>query len=271
MSRPLGLWTALDPTFSGTGSYRRDVDLPDGFLVDGRRVLLDLGSVRDLAAVAVNGSQPRHVDWQPYTVDVTDLLRPGTNTVEVRVTNTQTNAFEGRANPSGLLGWWCPQRVLDVKLGAGEEVRSLALGCVARVRPGAPRWQRAGHRRDRRDRAGRLSGTLAVTAPDGWTVQPGSQRYDVASSGTPVTLRPTVTITAGKSTADGTYEVRLTATGDDGRTATATVQVLVTHSLVAWEFASDGDTEGWTAANQLTPFTVSGGVLVTSATGVIRT
>ncbi|MDZ5441541.1 glycosyl hydrolase [Micromonospora sp. 4G57] len=269
VARPLGSWTALDPAFSGTGVYRRDVDIPDGFRTDGLRVLLDLGSVRDLAAVSVNGSPPRHVDWQPYTLDVTDLLREGTNTVEVRVTNTQTNAFEGRANPSGLLGPVVlrPQRVLDVTLGAGEQVRSLALAAApasARVLPGGSVQVTAvidGIAPDR------LSGALAVSAPDGWTVQPASQRYDVASSGTPVTLRPTATVTAGKSTADGTYEVKLTATGDDGRTATATVQVVVTHSLVAWEFARDGDAEGWTAASQLTPFTVSGGVLATSTTG----
>jgi hypothetical protein len=269
VSRPLGSWTALDPTFSGTGVYTRQVEVPDGFVADGRRVLLDLGSVRDLAAVSVNGSPPRNVDWRPYTVDVTDLLRPGPNTVEVRVTNTQTNAFENRAQPSGLLGPVVlrPQRVIDLALREGEQVRSLALDATpasARVLPGgstpvtavidgiAP---------------ARLSGTLTVAAPDGWTVQPASQRYDVASSGVPVTVRSGVTVTAAPSAADGTYDVILTATGDDGRKATATVRVSVAHSLMGWEFARDGDAEGWTAANQLTPFTVSGGALATSATG----
>ncbi len=269
VSRPLGSWTALDPKFSGTGVYTREVTLPEGFLAGGRRVLLDLGAVRELAAVSINGSEPRHVDWRPYTLDVTDLLRPGANTVEVRVTNTQTNEFENRANPSGLLGPVAlrPQRVLDLKLRAGEEVRSLALDAApgsALVRPGGSARVTATIDGIAPDR---LSGMLTASAPDGWKIEPDSQRYDVSSSGVPVTVRPGITVTVPESAKDGTYDVTLTATGDDERKATATVRVDVTHALAAWEFATDGDAEGWTAASQLTPFIVAGGVLATSATG----
>ncbi|WP_424533864.1 glycosyl hydrolase [Sphaerisporangium viridialbum] len=269
VSRPLGSWTALDPKFSGTGVYTREVTLPEGFLAGGRRVLLDLGAVRELAAVSINGSEPRHVDWRPYTLDVTDLLRPGANTVDVRVTNTQTNEFENRANPSGLLGPVAlrPQRVLDLKLRAGEEVRSLALDAApgsALVRPGGSARVTVTIDGIAPDR---LSGMLTASAPDGWKIEPDSQRYDVSSSGVPVTVRPGITVTVPESAKDGTYDVTLTATGDDERKATATVRVDVTHALAAWEFATDGDAEGWTAASQLTPFTVAGGVLATSATG----
>ncbi|HZL06236.1 MAG TPA: hypothetical protein VFE45_12620, partial [Coriobacteriia bacterium] len=41
----------------------------------------------------------------------------------------------------------------------------------------------------------------------------------------------------------------------------------VTRALSAWEFDSTGDAEGWVAANQVTPFTVSGGQLRFSSTG----
>ncbi|MEU1669963.1 hypothetical protein ABZ547_41530 [Streptomyces sparsogenes] len=41
--------------------------------------------------------------WAPYTVDVTDLLRLGVNTVTVRVANTLANE-RGKPLPSGLLG-----------------------------------------------------------------------------------------------------------------------------------------------------------------------
>ncbi|MGW5668900.1 glycosylhydrolase-like jelly roll fold domain-containing protein [Micromonospora sp. NPDC003776] len=269
VSRPLGSWTALDPAFSGTGVYTRQVTVPDGFLDDGRRVLLDLGSVRELAAVTVNGSPPRHVDGRPYTVDVTDLLRPGANTVEVRVTNTQTNAFEGRANPSGLLGPVVlrPQRALDVPLVEGEQVSSLALAVTPTsvgLRPGGSAQLTAvidGIAPDR------FAGTLTVAAPGGWKAEPATQRYDVDSAQTPVTVRAAVTVTAPDAVEDGTYDLTLTATGDDGRRASVTVPVTVAHPLLAWEFNRDDDAEGWTPAHQLTPFTVAGGVLTTSATG----
>src|SRR5690606_37179811 len=45
------------------------------------------------------------------------------------------------------------------------------------------------------------------------------------------------------------------------------VTVRVSNALAAWEFETDGDTEGWTAANQVTPLTVSGGALRFSSTG----
>jgi hypothetical protein len=42
--------------------------------------------------------------WEPYEIDVTDLLRPGENTLELRVANTPINLIEGVQRPSGLSG-----------------------------------------------------------------------------------------------------------------------------------------------------------------------
>lgn len=118
-ARPTGLgsWTATDPTFSGSGVYQTSLSLTKGELAD-RKMLLDLGDVRELAQVTVNGVVLPRALWAPYVVDVTDALRPGANTVEVRVTNTLLNRRSKTPPPSGLLGpvTLRPQAVVEATL-----------------------------------------------------------------------------------------------------------------------------------------------------------
>ncbi|MEU9422848.1 glycosylhydrolase-like jelly roll fold domain-containing protein [Streptomyces sp. NPDC048342] len=99
---PLGSWTARAPLFSGSGTYTTDLDV-DAATLDGRRVLLDLGDVRDVAAVTVNGTALGPLLWAPFVTDVTGLLVPGRNQVSVRVANTLSNE-RNKPLPSGLLG-----------------------------------------------------------------------------------------------------------------------------------------------------------------------
>jgi len=84
--------------FSGTATYTRSVRVPASWR--GRRIVLSLGDVRDLAQVTVNGvAMP--LSWKaPFEVDVTGALRPGANEIAVRVTNEWTNRMIGdRAMP----------------------------------------------------------------------------------------------------------------------------------------------------------------------------
>lgn len=120
LRRPLGSWTEIDPRFSGSATYSREVELAAADLAD-RRMLLDLGGVRDLAVVTVNGTRLPTALWSPYVVDVSDVLRPGTNTIQVKVTNTLANE-RNKILPSGLLGpvTLRPQALVEVRL---EEVR----------------------------------------------------------------------------------------------------------------------------------------------------
>lgn len=114
--RPLGSWTDLDPSWSGAAWYERDFTLPAATL-SGRSWTLDLGAVRDVAEVEVNGTALPPRLWAPYRFDVTGALRAGANTVRVRVTNTGANAH-GDAQVSGLLGpvLLRPSRVEQVHL-----------------------------------------------------------------------------------------------------------------------------------------------------------
>ena len=102
MELPLGSWTSFDPKFSGTGVYTKLVDLTADELA-GRRMLLDLGEVHDLAVVTVNGTTLPTALWRPYVVDVTSALHLGSNQIEVRVINTLANE-RNKILPSGLLG-----------------------------------------------------------------------------------------------------------------------------------------------------------------------
>jgi hypothetical protein len=88
--------------FSGTASYTTTVRAQASWFRPGTRVLLDLGAVRDLAEVSVNG-KPLGIAWTPpFRVDVTSAMKPGMNRIEVRVTNEWTNRLIGdRALPVG--------------------------------------------------------------------------------------------------------------------------------------------------------------------------
>ncbi|MEU0073006.1 glycosyl hydrolase [Streptomyces sp. NPDC006332] len=99
---PLGSWTGHAPLFSGSGTYTTEVDV-DRAVLDGRRVLLDLGDVRDVAGVVVNGRATPPLLWAPFVTDVTGLLVPGRNRLAVRVSNTLSNE-RNKPLPSGLLG-----------------------------------------------------------------------------------------------------------------------------------------------------------------------
>ena len=81
--------------FSGTATYRATFSLPAGAAREGRRCELDLGDVRDVAEVAVNGRRYPVLWKAPFRVDVTGAVKPGENALEVRVTNRWPNRLIG--------------------------------------------------------------------------------------------------------------------------------------------------------------------------------
>jgi hypothetical protein len=92
-------WTkAEDPGirfFSGTASYTAEFEfdrLPAG---EGQGVLLDLGSLREVAEVVLNGRSLGILWKEPYQADVSGFLKPGRNVLEVKVTNLWHNRLMG--------------------------------------------------------------------------------------------------------------------------------------------------------------------------------
>ena len=100
----LASWTASSDAgvkyFSGTATYRKQIDAPKEWLKPGARVLLDLGTVKEIAEVAVNGKPVGGILWKPpFQVDVTGALKPGVNELTVKVTNLWPNRMIGDLQP----------------------------------------------------------------------------------------------------------------------------------------------------------------------------
>jgi Beta-galactosidase/beta-glucuronidase len=85
--------------FSGTATYSRTFDIPGGTLSEGSRYWLDLGDVKDIAEVAVNGRYLGILWKTPFKVDVTGLIKPGSNTLLIQVTNLWVNRLIGDQQP----------------------------------------------------------------------------------------------------------------------------------------------------------------------------
>jgi len=77
--------------FSGTATYTKTVQAPAAWFRAGQHIWIDLGTVRDIAEVRVNGKSSGMVWAPPYRVDVTQALHPGANKLEIAVTNEWTN------------------------------------------------------------------------------------------------------------------------------------------------------------------------------------
>lgn len=95
----LSSWTeSSDPGvkyFSGTATYIKNVAAPAAWFRSGHHLYLDLGTVRDIAEVNVNGKDVGGVWAPPYVVDVTGALKPGLNHLRIDVTNEWTNRIVG--------------------------------------------------------------------------------------------------------------------------------------------------------------------------------
>jgi hypothetical protein len=86
--------------FSGTGIYTKTIQVPTDWFKAGAKLWLDLGDVKNIAEVSVNG-KPLGILWKtPFRVEVTSALTPGANTLEIKVTNLWVNRLVGDQQPN---------------------------------------------------------------------------------------------------------------------------------------------------------------------------
>ena len=94
-------WTDADDDgikyFSGCAVYHKTFTLPRSMLDPNTHLELDLGVVRQVARVRLNGREVAVLWKPPFCVDITDGVTPGENELTVEVANTWTNRLIGDA------------------------------------------------------------------------------------------------------------------------------------------------------------------------------
>lgn len=119
--------------YSGKAVYTTNFNWK-GDDVQHEKILLDLGNVTATAAIKVNNKDVGGIWVAPYSIDITNALKKGNNTLEITVANTWINRLIGdqrlpvekrktwlsynpykpdsELQPSGLLG---PVKIIDIK------------------------------------------------------------------------------------------------------------------------------------------------------------
>jgi len=147
-------WTDDEQTrfFSGVGTYEREAVVPDGLLQKGRRISLDFGDgqanqsqpsmsgmqamfeapIREAAVIYINDKRAGSVWCPPYSLDITSLLRTGSNKIRVEVANTAINYMAGHSLPD--------YRLLNLRYGERfqpqemEKVQPVTSGLLGPIR-----------------------------------------------------------------------------------------------------------------------------------------
>jgi hypothetical protein len=99
--------------FSGQATYRTTFSF-DAKLAPDAKVMLDLGQVFVCARVQLNGKDLGVLWWVPFRLEITNIMRPGPNTLEVTVANLWPNRLIGdqALPPEKRVAWstWNPYK-----------------------------------------------------------------------------------------------------------------------------------------------------------------
>lgn len=128
--------------FSGTATYGKELIVPADFLAPGRIVELNLGEVKNIAEVVVNG-QPCGTLWKPpFRADITRALKVGPNQLEIKVTNLWPNRMIGDELQPDDAEWGEPYQY---PYAPGKPI-------IGRMLARVPQWLSEGKPRPSKDR-----------------------------------------------------------------------------------------------------------------------
>ena len=85
--------------FSGIGTYTKTLQASADWFGKGAHLWINLGDVKNLAVVTVNGKDVGETWHAPYRVDVTAALKPGANQITIEVVNAWVNRLIGDQQP----------------------------------------------------------------------------------------------------------------------------------------------------------------------------
>ncbi len=83
--------------FSGTATYENNFKVAS--IDKGAKYAVDLGEVKNIAEVVVNGKNVGTAWKKPFKLDITEAVKAGDNTIQINVTNTWVNRLVGDAQP----------------------------------------------------------------------------------------------------------------------------------------------------------------------------
>jgi hypothetical protein len=99
----LGSWSENEDTgvkyFSGTATYSKSIQVPRQWIQSAGNIVLELGEVKNIAEVIINGESIGILWKTPFRVDITDSLIEGENRLEIKVTNLWVNRLIGDQRP----------------------------------------------------------------------------------------------------------------------------------------------------------------------------
>ena len=85
--------------FSGTAAYTKIITADAAWFTKDAELWLNLGDVKNLAEVIVNGKSLGILWKKPFRINITGALKPGENKIEIRVTNLWVNRLIGDLQP----------------------------------------------------------------------------------------------------------------------------------------------------------------------------
>ncbi|WP_346857883.1 glycosyl hydrolase [uncultured Draconibacterium sp.] len=85
--------------FSGTAVYTKTIDIPQEWISEGSDICLDLGEVKNLAEISVNGKSMGTIWKKPFRISISDAIQPGKNELAIQVTNLWVNRLIGDSQP----------------------------------------------------------------------------------------------------------------------------------------------------------------------------
>lgn len=102
-------WTTHDleevKHYSGTAIYEQSFKLSKDVLSQNGEILLDLGEVREIARVTLNGKDLGVIWKSPHEMDISSALKAGKNDLRIEITNQWTNRLIGDENFPNLTGY----------------------------------------------------------------------------------------------------------------------------------------------------------------------
>jgi hypothetical protein len=115
---PLVSWPTRVETgikyYSGKATYRKTFDVPAD-LRQGGRLRLNLGMVKEVAEVRLNGKKLGVVWTEPFSVELTNAIKPSGNELEIDVVNLWPNRMIGDAALPAEKRWTRSNISLDPK------------------------------------------------------------------------------------------------------------------------------------------------------------